>query len=251
MSILRVNEVQNISGQEIFDGSTGTMILPAGNSLQAPLRMQAGTTLTNPISGSIEYNGNSFVVTSDATSGKAFLDDSLMYTIPADRTIVTTVVASTFYSIFGVGLNVSAGSAYLFDIMFGLRTGITSHTVSFNFGGTATYSSMQYRTEFTNVAISTGIAAPAAATSSVTSMFTANPTTAANGVISPASVTTSKFARIHGMVIVNTAGTVVPQIGFSANPTGTNQITSRSYARFNSLGTFSGEPTIGNWSAVL
>lgn len=250
MSTIKVNKVQNVNGSEIFDGSTGAMILPAGTSLQAPLQMQAGPTATNPVAGSIEYNGNSFITTSDATSGKAFLDESLMYTNSTDRTVVTTVVAATFYSIFGVGLNVSAGSVYLFDVMFGVRTGITSHTVSFNFGGTATYSSMQYRTEFTNVALSTGLAAPAAPTSAITSMFTANPNTVANGVISAASVTTSKFARVHGLMQVSTTGTIVPQIGFSANPTGTNQITARSYARFNSLGTFSGEPTIGNWTAV-
>lgn len=248
MSTVRTNNFENLSGQNIFDASSGTMVFSAGSTSRAPLKLTAGPGLTTPVAGSIEYNGNTFLTTSSATSGRAFNDDSLFYALSADRTIIATVVASTFYDIFGVGISLPASTAYIFDILVGLRTGATSHTVSFAFGGTAGINKTQFRTEFTNALVSTGAAAPAAPASSVEVLFTGNPNSAANGVISAASTGVTKFFRVHGMIETSTAGTIRPQIAFSANPTGTNQVTRLSYARFNSIGTYAGDLIAGNWS---
>jgi hypothetical protein len=228
--------------------SSGTMVFPPGSASRAPLRLTAGPGLTTPAAGSIEYNGTTFSTTSDAISGRAFNDDSLMYALYADRTIIATVVANTFYPILGQGISLPGNSAYLFDIVVGLRTGATSHTVSFSFAGTATYNFLQYRTEFTNLALSTGAAGPGTPLASVTLMFVGNPTSHANGIISPASTLVSKFFRVHGLLETSSTGTCIPSISFSANPTGTNQVTRLSYARFNSFGTFSGDLKSGNWS---
>lgn len=248
MSTIKVNKLQNIDGQEVFDASSGTLILPAGSSSRAPLRFNAGPGLTTPLAGSFEYNGNTFLTTSDAYSGREFNDSSLFYALDVDRTIVGTVVANTFYDAFGVGIAVPSSSSYVFDIMIGLRTGATSHTVSFGFGGTAVIDKLQYRTEFTNLALSTGAAGAGTPTAAVTLMFVGNPTTAANGVVSPASTLVSKFLRVHGLIEVASQGTLRPQVAFSANPTGTNQTTRLSYARFNSVGSFAGDLIAGNWS---
>jgi len=248
MSTVRTNNFENLSGQNIFDASSGAMVLSAGTTSRAPLRLTSGTNLSSVVAGSVEYNGSTFLTTSHATSGRAVNDDSLFYALDADRTIVATVVASTFYDIFGYGIAVPASTAYVFDILVGLRTGATSHTVSFAFGGTAGIDKIQYRTEFTNALISTGTATPAAPASSVEVFFTGNPNSAANGVISAASTGVTKFFRVHGIIETSTAGTLRPQIAFSANPTGTNQVTRLSYARFNALGNYSGDLIAGNWS---
>jgi hypothetical protein len=247
MSTLRVNNIQNVSETPLMEFSSGTIVLPAGSETRAPMRFTAGPGLTTPVAGSLEYNGTSFLTTSSSVSGRAFNDDSLLYVLDTDRTIVATVVAGTWYSILGQGITLPASSAYVFDIMVGLRTGTTSHTVSFSFQGTATYTFLQYRTEFTNLALSTGAAAPGTPTAAVTLMYTGNPSSAANGVISPASILATKFFRVHGVFETNASGTVIPSIAFSANPTGTNQVTRLSYARFNSFGTFSGDLKSGNW----
>ena len=248
MSVIRVNQLKNLDDEVIFTGTDGTLVLPAGSTSRAPMQFTAGPGLTTPVAGSLEFNGNTFLTTSNATSGRAFNDDSLLYGLDADRTIVATVVAGTFYDIFGFGISVPAGGSYIFDILVGLRTGATSHTVSFAFGGTAVIDKTQFRTEFTNALVSTGVAVPAAPASSVEVFFTGNPTTAANGVISAASTGVTKFFRVHGMVEILTGGVLRPQIAFSANPTGTNQVTRLSYARFNSIGTYSGDLISGNWS---
>lgn len=249
MSTIKVNKLQNLDGQEIYDASSGTLVLPAGSASRAPLRLSSGTSLTSPSSGSIEYNGNNFLMTSNSVSGRAVNDESLFFSLDADRTIVGTVVGSTFYDIFGVGITLPAGGAYVFDILVGLRTGTTSHTVSFAFGGTATIDKIQFKTDFTNLALSTGGAAPGTPTAGVTLMFTGNPSSAANGVISPASVLASKFFRVNGVIETSTQGTLRPQIAFSANPTGTNQVTRLSYIRMNPIGVNTGDISAGTWAA--
>jgi|694.fasta_scaffold03549_24 hypothetical protein len=248
MSTIKVNTHQNLNGQSIFNSSSGTMVMTAGSTDRAPMRFTAGPGLTSPVAGSLEYNGNTFLTTSSSVSGKAFNDDSLFYGLDNDRTIVATVVANTFYDIFGVGISMPASSSYLFDIFVGLRTGATSHTVSFAFGGTAGIDKIQYFTDFSNSLFSTGVAAPAAPASSTNVTFTGNPNSAANGVISPASTTVTKSFRISGLIETSTAGTLRPQIAFSANPTGTNQVTRLSYTRFNSLGSYAGDLISGNWA---
>lgn len=248
MSSIRVDEFKNLSNDSVFDASSGTVILAPGTTTKAPLQFQAGPSLTTPVAGSIEFNGNTFLTTSSSVSGKAFNDDSLFYGLNADRTITPTVVASTFYSIFGVGIAAPSDGSYVFDIMLGIKTGATSHTVAFRFGGTATILDAQYRTEFTNLALSSGTAAPGTPTAATTLCFQRNPDVFANAVVSPASTLTSKFLRVHGMIETSGSGTINPEIAFSANPTGTNAISKYSYARFNSLGTVSGDLIAGNWS---
>jgi hypothetical protein len=248
MSLIRVNELNNLNDQTIFTATSGTLVFPAGSTSRAPLRLTAGPSLTTPVAGSLEFNGNTFLTTSSDVSGREFNDSSLFYALDSNRTIEGTVVAGTFYDAFGVGIAVPINATYVFDIVIGLLTGATSHTVSFGFGGTAVANRLQYRTEFTNILLSTGTAVANTPTSAVTSMFTANPTSVANGVISPASTSVSKFLRVHGTIEISAAGVLSPQLGFSANPTGTNRVTRFSYARFNSIGAFSGDLVAGNWS---
>jgi len=248
MSTLSTNNITNTDDTPIASFDSDTMLLAPGSATRPPIVFQAGPSLDTPQAGAVEYNGVTFYTTPDAISGKAFNASQHFYSLAADRTLIATVVASTFYSAFGVGLPVAANSKYVVDILIGMRTGTTSHTVSFRFGGTATFGNCQYRTEFTNLALSTGAAAPGTPTAAGTLMFTSNPATAANAVISPASVLATKFFRIHGIISVTTGGTINPQIAFSANPGGTNQVTRLSYVALNAIGTSDGNLIAGNWA---
>jgi hypothetical protein len=247
MSTLRVNALANAAGTAVASMTAGTLTLEAGSTSRPPLVLQAGSTLTTPQAGAFEYNGRVFVVTPDATSGKAFNTADHFYGMAADTTLIATVVAGTFYPVFGVGLDVANDATYAVEMLVGLRTGATSHTISFHFGGTATISEAQFRTEFTNLAISTGAAAAGTPTAPVSLMFSSNAALPANCIISPASTLTSKFFRVSGLISVSTGGTIVPEISFSANPTGTNQVTRLSYVRLAAIGTATGALVAGNW----
>jgi len=247
MSKVRVNEIANTSGVSIATLDNDTFKLAAGSATRPPVLFQAGPSLTSAQAGAIEYNGRGFYTTPDATAGKAFNVSEHLYALSADTTIIATVVANTWYPIFGVGLDVASDSSYVVDMLVGLRTGTTSHTVSFHFGGTATYSDVQFRTEFTNLALSTGTAVAGTPTAPVTLLFVGNAALPANAVISPASALASKFFRVYGIITINTAGTIIPEISFSANPGGTNQTTRLSHVKLNAIGTSTGVLQAGNW----
>lgn len=250
MSTLRVNNIKNAAGNQVATLVNDTVELVAGSATRPPLVFNAGPSLTTPQAGAVEYNGRGFYTTPDATAGKAFNVSEHMYALSTDTVIEPTIVANTWYPMFHAGLPVAADASYFVDLMVGVRTGATSHTVSFHFGGSATFSDCQYRTEFTNLAISTGAAAAGVPTSAVSLLFSSNPPLQANAIISPASTLTSKFFRVHGIITVTTGGTIVPEISFSANPTGTNSITRLSYVKLNAVGTATGTLIAGNWSAA-
>jgi hypothetical protein len=247
MSTLRVNNIKNAAGTQVATLVNDTVELAAGTTTRPPLVFTAGPSLTTPHAGAIEYNGRGFYTTPDATAGKAFNVSEHLYSLSADTLIQSTVVANTWYPAFGVGLQVASDSSYVVDVLIGLRTGATSHTVSFHFGGTATFSDCQFRTEFTNLALSTGVGAAGVPTAPGTLMFVTNPVLTTNAVISPASTLVSKFFRVHGIITIGTGGTIIPEIAFSANPTGTNQVTRLSYVKLNAVGTSTGVLQAGNW----
>lgn len=250
MSTLRVNVLENLNGSTLLTGTSGTIVLPAGTTSVAPLQFTAGSLLTTEVGGSIEYTGRNFYVTPSSTPGAAINDSSHFYMLNSDRTIIATVVGTTFYSMFGVGLPVSANTTYMFELIAGLKTGTTSHTVSFTLGGTATYGTQNlYQTDFHPLALSTGLAAPGTPTAMVSLTFNGSvPVTTANAVISAASVLASKAFRARGVIEVTGAGTIDPQVGFSANPTGTNQVAKYSFIRLIPIGNNSTDISAGNWA---
>lgn len=214
MSILKTNKIQNLSGADMLDLST------------------SGTILSTP----------------STISGNAVITNDHVYTLNADRTIVATVVGATFYSMFGVGLPVPVGT-YLFNIFGLMATGTTSHTVSIQMGGTATIQDIQFYVDFLNVATSIGTTTPSTPTAPVRTTFNANPTTVANGVVSPASIIATKSFNVSGIVRITGQGILNPQIGFSANPTGTNAMARGSSVRITPISPITGSNiSIGTWS---
>jgi hypothetical protein len=171
------------------------------------------------------------------SSVKARLDGTTAQFVSVGGTAVSLSSATGNQSIFAKSFTAAAATMYLFEGFIYLATGTTSHTVSFNFGGTATYTSAAFYAEFLNVA------AAGTPTSSVSTFWTAN----TGGVISPASTVASKAFWVKGALRINGAGTVIPQLAFSAAPGGTNQTSINSYFAMTPIGsnTFA---SIGSWA---
>lgn len=129
-------------------------------------------------------------------------------------------------TMFGKSLTVPVGT-YLIEAYVMLATGTTSHTVSVGMGGTATWTAgnASWYSEFLPVA--------AAGTPTAADVVKFN-TTLTNGttqVISAASTTASKAFKFTATIPVTGAGTLQPQIQFSAAPGGTNQTSVGSWCR--------------------
>lgn len=171
------------------------------------------------------------------SSVKNRLDSTTGQFVTVGATPIALTSSTTAQSVFGKSFTAAAATTYLFEGFVYLATGTVSHTVTFNFGGTATYTSAAFYAEFLNVA------AGGTPTSPVSTFWTSQ----TGGVISPASTVASKAFWVKGALRINTGGTVIPQITFSAAPGGTNQTSTNSFFSMIPIGsnTFG---SIGSWA---
>lgn len=109
-------------------------------------------------------------------------------------------------------LTVEAGATYEFESLIAMNQGTTSHTVAFEFGGTATFTDVSYYSD--HISGTDG---------SVTSNDNDQKWTAVatSTVITPAITGTGTILWLRGTFKINAAGTIIPMIKYSADPTGT------------------------------
>jgi hypothetical protein len=125
-------------------------------------------------------------------------------------------------------ITVQAATTYMFDGLYILKTGATSHFTSMLFAlTTATITNMTW---FVLGTANNG--AGGQATSQTTTFYNSN----SGGQIIGASTNSYTLIKFEGIMRVNAAGSVVPQITFSAAPGGTNTLEIGSYLRFYPIG---------------
>lgn len=133
-------------------------------------------------------------------------------------------------------LTVQAATTYRFRAKLSFNTGATSHTTAFGLGGTATLTNIEYISQATSTAANT-LAAP--------QMRRVTAATAA--VLTAASTAVTTDIWIEGLMRVNGAGTIVPQVTFSAGPTGTCETAINSFLELEPIGSNT-VAAVGNWS---
>lgn len=146
-------------------------------------------------------------------------------TIDADVTGANSTAAQAFLPAVQDSFAASADTTYRFEVFLSVTNGATTCTKAFGFGGTATFTSIRYWEMSQNVAVDT-----AGATQS-----SGHFDTAASTVVL-ATGTASWFIALRGLMRINGAGTLIPQIAFSADPTGTILFKKDSYVIIEPLG---------------
>lgn len=216
---------------------TTATTLPAGTVSAAPLNFTAGTNLTTPTAGALEYDGKVFYGDFAASQRGVALTQQF-----ASNTSNTTLNSdANVQSVFAAAddtLTVLANTTYFFEAEYFLTTGTTTHTTATAFGGTATFTSVNYWAELwsnTDGTIST--TAPSVLRIATNSATVLNATSTAAGTV----------IRLKGVIRTANAGTIIPQIKFSANPTGTNLGLTNSYFRLAPVGTDTATK-VGPWS---
>lgn len=121
-----------------FTGGTLTsnLTLVTGTTSASPLTFQAGTNLTTPTAGAVEYDGRVIYAT---PAGRGVSPSMMYYRLNSD---LAGANVNTAQRIFGVGVTLQADTVYAFQIICTLNK--TSGTSSHNFllafdGGTATF----------------------------------------------------------------------------------------------------------------
>ena len=133
-------------------------------------------------------------------------------------------------------LTVLGATTYRFRAVIKLNTGATSHTTSFGLGGSATFTSIGYSSKATSSAAST-----------VATTQQLRVGTAAATALTAASTAVTTDIEIEGLMRINAAGTIIPQITFSAGPTGTCEVAVNSFFELEPIGSNT-VAAVGNWS---
>jgi hypothetical protein len=195
--------------------------LGAGTATVAPLNFTSGTNLTTATAGAVEYDGNAFYATSQASSRSVL--DAEQYIIQAadstadNNTILDTAVAGAVFSTNNGAITLVAGKTYIFEGVYNLtNTGTTSHTWATLFGGTATFNAAGTAYQaFGN----SGVTANTPATGGLSGFFTgATVSTAVVVTAASTSATEQVCVQVQGTLSCLAGGTLIPQMKASARP---------------------------------
>lgn len=230
----------------------GSVTLGAGTTSVAPISLTSGTNLTTATSGAVEFDGNAFYATSQASSRQVV--DAEQYIIQAtepagdNNTGLDSASAAAVFTAGSGTITLAAGKTYFFEGQYMLtNSGTTSHTWGTNFGGTATFNALG--TSYSVSGNSSGTA-NAAATGGLSGFLT-GATLTTNVVCTPASTSATEqvVVWVQGTLSVNAGGTLIPRMQASARPgaTGTPGVVHKagSFFRIWQVPTLG---SVGNWS---
>lgn len=202
-----------------------TAMTPAAGTATAgtaPMKYTSGTILTTPENGAVEYDGTVPYFT-PAGAARGIVPVRFFAAPSADFTLAASNTAQNVFPSTCDVLTLQATTTYEFEGQYILNTGATTHTTAMSFvlAGGASVTSVEYVADIHSAALNTGAAATSIHVSGV-----------ASKVLNATSTAVYTIIRFKGIWRHNAAGTVTPQITFSANPTGTNLTKVGSYLRF-------------------
>jgi len=218
--------------------------LAAGTTSLAPLTFQSGTNLTTAAAGAGEFDGTCFYASAAASSRQVVVTEQLT-SLTADYTLTDSATAQKAFNASSNGsVTLAASTAYEVEmLLIGTNTGTTSHTWGILFAGAATITAagtmlkVQAYTATSNaLTAESGIYIVGAGISSVTAVTAAS-----------VSATENVSIYVRGRININGAGTLIPQVKFSAQPNGTEKILAGSFIRLWPIGAGS-VTNVGNWS---
>ena len=153
---------------------------------------------------------------------------------PSSATALTSgTAAQNVFSPVGFDtITVQASTTYMFDGLYIIKTtGGVTHTISMSFAlsGGASITNCSW----TTISYPAGTPLPVAAVRTQDGNFFA---AVGGGAVNATNSSTHNIVKFEGIMRVNAAGSVVPQITFSAAPTGTNTLEIGSYLKFYPIG---------------
>jgi hypothetical protein len=243
--------------------TAGNIALDGGTTSQEPLLIATGSLLTTPRVGAVEFAGGVWYAT-PAASSRAILDATHRFVLAANSALNNGVAITTtaFTGALGGASSTTgqftaiAGTTYEIEariVIAGTGGAIPTSTMSLTFGGTgtaATYSGYDYQVIVLN-ALSGSDTVTATPTAPVMTNFfgTSTMPTIATGIIVPSSTVQNRTIMIKGILRVNTAGTVLPQISVSA--TMGSVVLSAVQGSYFKLSPIGGSSTFGTGNFVL
>jgi hypothetical protein len=217
----------------------GQLNLAAGTTAIAPLDFTAGTNLTTAIAGAMEYDGRVIYATPQGTQ-RGVVPGAQFFRLESG---LVGANVNTTQSIFGVGVTLSANTAYAFELHYTLTktAGTTSHAFSSLFGGTATINNVYLSSVYALVGsgVNSGSTAAIGTITQLPAITYFAPTATANNTIT---------MRQTGTISVNAGGTLIPQYILSAAPGGAYTTVAGSYMLIYPIGASGANTSVGTWA---
>ena len=238
LTVGTVSATGNVTGGNVI----GYVAPAAGIASRAPITLTAGTNITSPLGGAVEYDGVVFYSTPQTTEQRGVAPSVHFMALAADFVGSNTSAAQKVFDqgTGGAGaITLSASTTYEFEgVYYVTRSlGTNSHTTATVFATTSALTSITY---YIDAISSTG-----AALTPVNRIYAVTPTATVCTAAST-SGTENLVISVRGIMRTNASTTVTPQIQFSSAPGGAPTFVKNSYIKFTPLGT-SAVTTVGNW----
>lgn len=223
-AVTKINNTQATNGNIDIKTINNQALLGTGNiDIPVPTNITGNSATATKLASARTINGVAF-------------DGSQNIVIPSSPRIIRIVGSTpipldninTNQNISFTSINLEANKTYSFKGKYFLTTGPIQHSTSIGFSGTSQITSMEYVVRVFASAINsiTG--------SQTVGQFSTNSMKVINSASSTATIITIEFEGIIRTGAL--AGTFIPQIKFSANPTGTNNLRNGTYIELNELG---------------
>lgn len=210
----------------------------AGTASVAPITLTSGTNLTVPAAGALEYDGSVFYATPVASSRHVNVCEQFATTGATPKALAADNSLQAVFDTANDVLTLAASTTYFFEALYYINTGTTTHTTATAFTASSAFTSIRYWAElWSTTAVTISTTAP-----SVLDVVASTAT-----VLNATSTAPRTTIRIKGVVRTNAASTITPQVQFSANPTGTNEVATNSFFRISPVGT-NVVAAVGNWA---
>ena len=195
------------------------------------------TTTSTKIFGTLTLDDTALISSSSATA------KAIKSTVPAGTGVTPTVqiicpssaqsllsqtATQPVFSTPQDTITLQASTTYMFEGVYLLSTGTTSHATAMSFVLTTA--------TMTNCTWITSASAPAALNATAAGVTTAIWNSVTGGNVNSANVQPYTTIKFNGVMRVNAAGTLVPNIAFSVAPGGTNTTMIGSYLAFYPIG---------------
>jgi hypothetical protein len=198
---------------------TGLLTLPTGTSSVAPLNIPSGTLLTTATAGKVENNGYSLFFTPTGTQ-RGIMANYQFATIASGTVALSSATGlQSLFASANDAVSLSANTTYRFEGDYFITKGTTTTcTVNTGFTYSGTMATIAYA--------AMGMSAAADANATTQGVYVDRLTSTA---ITATGVAAGVMLHISGRLVTTTAGTLTPQIAFSAAPGGTNTVNAPTY----------------------
>lgn len=198
----------------VISGAT----VSAGTTTVAPFTFTAGTSLTTPVAGALEFDGNAFYTTDDVTDGRGYLPSVHLRRLTASGAAIGPAIANFFGATSGMSLD--AGILYELEaVLFFTKTTAGTATFTMTFSNAPVFNSAHYvgtpvgGVAAVGTAQTAALAASAAAAGALPA--TGSLTTAVNHQYTIRALFSSNATTggTFNLQITSSAGTVTPLAG--------------------------------------